>query len=364
MKKLLLSLIIFAMITQSATSQNMNINILKQIDFIQVIRDNNINAEYPIAFSLNTKCYAIAYDKKQDRRHHWGKVLFHNPNVTKPTQIFEFKKPERESGQISDLAYSSDGKIIAIGRLFDITLIDASSGKVLQTFPTEPIREESNETKPIPTDVNGLPIVDVTLSAMQPAGGLNFSPDGKKLLAYAGSTVNIWNVEDGKLLKRFEGEECIDVDSFNPTFSPDGKTFAVRCDQKNGSNIKIIDTQNYHTVKILKEHDNSIISLVFSPSGNLLASSSAKKCVIKVWNVDSGNIIKEFEGNRDEIVVYIDKNTMVTLDDDSEYMYILKTWSLKDGKVVRVQKLSEYLKERVPSIEDALKQLPVIPSGL
>jgi len=351
MKKFLVSLIALTMITQSNTNQDMNTHILQQIKVVRVKRANNKINEYPIVFSLDRKQYAIAYDKTENRRY-WGEVLFSNLNAIKDTTIFSFKKPEENVYQIGGLAYSPDGKMIAIGRRYDITLIDAFSGKVLQTLPTKPtisIEEEQVETDPF---------ADGEMGA---AGSLNFSPDGKKLLGYAGGTVNIWSIEDGKFLKIFQDKECYYSDSFTPIFAPNGKTFALQCHHNYGFSIKIIDTQNYHTVKILKEHDNSIISLVFSPSGNLLASSSAKKGVIKVWNVDSGNMIKEFEGNRDEIVVYIDKNTMVTLDDDSEYMYILKTWSLKDGKVVRVQKLSEYLKELVPSIGDALKQLPVKP---
>ena len=130
-----------------------------------------------------------------------------------------------------------------------------------------------------------------------PSKSLHFSPDGKKLLGYADHTINIWSLEDGKFLKRFDDDECRYIDSYNtPIFSPDGKTFAIYCKHPTDSSktIKIIDSKNYRTQKVL--NSGSVSMMVFSPSGNLLASSSGID-TIKIWNIESGKRIKELKVN-------------------------------------------------------------------
>ncbi|MEA2029062.1 MAG: hypothetical protein U9N49_08815, partial [Campylobacterota bacterium] len=189
MKNFLLSFIALTMIAHSGTSKEMDRNILEKIKvfLVEPSYDNSFNHKSPIAFSRDRKRFVIGYDtikrnKDGYNEHSFYKVLLYNPDAAKPTQILNFNKSLDNDFQIGGFTYSPDDKMIAIGKEDDITLIDASSGKVLQTLPTLP---DNYQPRKIDTTALKYGVPYDQLPGMSPEGppsNLHFTPDGTRLI--------------------------------------------------------------------------------------------------------------------------------------------------------------------------------------
>jgi WD40 repeat protein len=174
--------------------------------------------------------------------------------------------------QAAALAWSKDGKVLAIGTYQMVKLVDPATGAVL--------RELKGHT-------------DVVHS-------VQFSPD-QKLLAAAGGPpaqqgeVKIWDVASGNLVRTITGHSDY---IYSAAWSPDGKKLATASYDKL---IKLWDTENGNELKTLKDHADAVYAVAFNPAGTLLASGSADRS-IKVWDVNTGRRIYTLTGHND--VVY------------------------------------------------------------
>ena len=85
-------------------------------------------------------------------------------------------------------------------------------------------------------------------------------------------------------------------------FSPDGKLLATGCGEPSRSGqIKLWDAQTGQLVREIKDaHSDTVLSLEFSPDGTLLASGSSDRFA-KVFDVESGKLMKTFEGHSDHV---------------------------------------------------------------
>ncbi|MGC9526252.1 MAG: eIF2A-related protein [Limnospira sp.] len=124
---------------------------------------------------------------------------------------------------------------------------------------------------------------------------VSFSPDGEFLaLAYPemgnGNTgaVDLWS-RQGELLQSWE-ESAWDV-----SFHPDSKTIAVASENK----IQLL-SRDGKKLGTLEGHTENVTSVIFSPSGRNLISTSLDKTV-KVWDINKKEIIQIWEGHVDEI---------------------------------------------------------------
>jgi WD40 repeat protein len=159
---------------------------------------------------------------------------------------------------IGALAYSPDGKLLALGGFKEVRLVEPQSGKVVGTLPGE--------------------AEDVRAVA--------FSPDGKLLAAAGGlparsGEVKIWDVEKRAELRTMQGHaDCI----YAVEFSPDGKSIATSSYDKL---IKLWDVESGKEIRTLKDHIDAVYALAFTPDGKRLVSASADRGV-KIWDVASG----------------------------------------------------------------------------
>ena len=108
---------------------------------------------------------------------------------------------------------------------------------------------------------------------------LDISPDDTTLtVAFIGSSV-FWlmDAENGSLLETFTGHTYRVI---SVVFSPDGEMIA------SGSRDKTIGLWNLDGTLIhkLETHTDAINSIAFSPNGNTLASASDDKTII-LWGV-------------------------------------------------------------------------------
>ena len=159
---------------------------------------------------------------------------------------------------VGSIAYSPDGKLLAVGGYKDVRLMDAASGKAVATLSGH---------------------ADLVRSVV-------FSADGKWLAAAGGlparsGEIKIWDVESHQLLRTVEGhKDCI----YSVAASPDGKIVASASYDKL---IKLWDVATGKELRTLKDHIDAVFAVAFSPDGKRLASGSQDRTV-KVWDVASG----------------------------------------------------------------------------
>ncbi|MDQ6707706.1 MAG: hypothetical protein M3Z85_17230 [Acidobacteriota bacterium] len=160
--------------------------------------------------------------------------------------------------QIGALAYSPDGKVLALGTFQEVRLADPMTGATIAT-----LKGHEGEVRAIA-----------------------FSPDGKLLAAAGGlpaqwGQVKIWDVEKRAELRAIKGHsDCI----YAVAFAPDGKSVASSSYDKL---IKLWDVDTGNEIRTFKDHIEPVYALVFTPDGKRLISGAADRSV-KVWDAATG----------------------------------------------------------------------------
>jgi WD40 repeat protein len=152
-------------------------------------------------------------------------------------------------GLAEGLAYSPDGRRLAVASGLGVYLYDA---------------ESLAETRFISTEVIAMRVA--------------FSPDGR-LLASASSdnTVKLWDIQDRREIRTFSGH---DSSVLSMAFSPDGRMLASAF----YTTIKLWDAETGRELRTLSGHASCVNSLAFAPSGLTLASGSCDGTV-RLWGV-------------------------------------------------------------------------------
>jgi len=160
--------------------------------------------------------------------------------------------PEKPSarlgkGTIEKIAYTPDGKLLAVAGSVGVWLYDAVN-------LTEVGLLES------PTGLSSLAI----------------SPDGNTIAA--GSNSNqfyLWDLETKRQIGQLE-----EVWSFD--FSPDGETIALG----KRNDIRLWDVETQQQVGMCEGHTDNVLSLDFSSDGNTLASAS-RDGTVRLWDMET-----------------------------------------------------------------------------
>ncbi len=160
--------------------------------------------------------------------------------------------------QIFDLAYSPDGRVLALAGYREVRLIDAATRQQLATLAGH----------------------------ASTVRALVFSRDGRLLAAAGGlparsGEVRIWDVAERKLLHTFRGHsDCI----YGVAFSPTGETIATASYDKL---VKLWDVATEKEIRTYKDHIDAVYAVAFTPDGKRLISGAADRTV-KIWNVATG----------------------------------------------------------------------------
>ncbi len=181
-------------------------------------------------------------------------------------------------GVISDIAYSSDGKTVAVASSLGISIRQSDTLDELSYVET-----------------GGIYVYNVA-----------FSPDGKSIAAgLDDKTAKIWNISDGSLLKTFEGHTGY-VRSV--AFSPDGTMLATGSGDKTANVWNISDGSIVTTVK---GHTLLITAVLFSPDGQFIFTGSADGTVRKT-QISDGTMARAFGANWIyDMALSADGNTLV-----------------------------------------------------
>lgn len=215
-------------------------------------------------------------------------------------QTIEEGKTTRTRGRIRNIVFSPDGhKLIYSASKGDIRIganiyiWDVETGKKIRQL------EMKSNIHSINVSPDGLflgisfsqgyvELLDMTtghlLDSMEPVkrglqSELIFSPDGKVFVVGTNhpGKIRIWDMEKRSFIYAFEDFMKLVISKM--TFSPSGQILAVMA----WNQVKLINVRT-GDIEVLGSHTIPLESIVFSPSGNLLASSQTTHGNVLLWD--------------------------------------------------------------------------------
>jgi WD40 repeat protein len=162
---------------------------------------------------------------------------------------------------------------------------------------------------------------------------LAFGPEGDYLVTGGFGPISIWDMANGFEQMRIEQDEII----YSLCLSPDGSRLATG---DNEGNLRIWDIDSGTELNLKKmKHDGWINSVAFSSNGKLLASASADKTA-RIWDASTGEEITRIEHNDTVISVCFspDDTRLATVSDDKTRVYQLNNQDLINETCCRLTK--------------------------
>ncbi|MEJ2598197.1 MAG: hypothetical protein P8Z00_07665, partial [Anaerolineales bacterium] len=157
-----------------------------------------------------------------------------------------------DTRQIEALAFSPDGKQLAVDSGYNIFLIDASSGAIKRILPSD-------------HDIHQL----------------TFSPAGPWLAADNA----IYNLKDGSRVQTFRTFNPADIQAI--AYSPDGQVLAITT----GSTISLVDVDTGLVLQELVANGVNIRCLKFDPAGRKVVAATDDDR-LWVWEVITGDVLQ------------------------------------------------------------------------
>jgi WD40 repeat protein len=216
-----------------------------------------------------------------------------------------------EGGVVTDLAFSPDGRSLAVARVGDqVRIWDVATHRRRRTLPTMSMDTGlafSPDGKVLAVADQGPAIVLWHSDTGEKLGTLEcpgrrfirvaYSPDGRTLAATSkDDTVMLWDVPTARVRDTREGH-CISPNAL--AFSPDGRTLAF---VGPGGSIHAWDVERGRVRTNLTAQASRILSLqgvnvsiAFAPDGKVLASHGGFDPVARIWDVDEGRLLGTIE---------------------------------------------------------------------
>ena len=244
---------------------------------------------------------------------------------------------------VYDLMFSPDGQTLISRNEYGIYLSNINTKNIVKSELRQMITGHHSDAKSVAFSPDGQTIVSGHRDSLQmwnsttgkiklrfketfyqsDIQSVAFSPNGKVIASlspdYTYLDVNLWNAASGGHIVAFNGQgENNRKDSSRPytrniAFSPDGKNLVsgsldnlVRMwDVKIAISNSHIDPFRERIsgiqTAVFKGHTDHILSVAFSPDGQVLASGSSDK-TIRLWDVNKREHIATLEGHTEEVL--------------------------------------------------------------
>ncbi len=210
--------------------------------------------------------------------------------------------------RLSAAKFSPDGKLIVTSlRTEDLRLYDTETGNEVRRFApnlagTEVVFSPDGKTvassNPIDENDSAIRLWDVATGKLvqtlqghaKSAIRVAYSPDGKMLLSSGlDEVVILWDLETGKEIQRLGEKEGID----GVAFSPDGR-FALGATYYKKS-ILMFEIPSGKVIREFVGHPRAPGAVSFLPDGKHFVSTS-EDGTARLWDVETGETLKEFRG--------------------------------------------------------------------
>jgi WD40 repeat protein len=157
----------------------------------------------------------------------------------------------------------------------------------------------------------------------------NFSPDLKLIAVDTFHVMNIWQVDNGKLLNKVPG--------YSGVFSPDG-SFFVTASTSLPVTLSVWRTRDWNLQSSFDIGELSVSELAISPDMSNLAivfrEPSRPQWQLQVWKTDDGTLLHNLEGHTDyiESIAYSPDGKILASGGADQ---TVRLWQMKDGHLLK-----------------------------
>jgi WD40 repeat protein len=206
-----------------------------------------------------------------------------------------FQPQLTDQDKLHGVAFTPDGKALAVGGYAAALLVDVSTGKPVRTFAGQgrdvlfvavsPDGARLVSSAQAFDSRSWLRLVSVCIWDMASGkklrqinledgeyGSFTLAPDGKTFTLFGGSDLQLWETATGKLVRRFLLTE---FQVRAAVLSPDGRTLAAAVDRApDQTELLLLETSTGEVRGRLGDTQRVVTALAFAPDGRRLASAS------------------------------------------------------------------------------------------
>ena len=239
------------------------------------------------------------------------------------------------------LAYSPDGRQLAVSQGASLLLWNANTGQLQQTLightnGSRPLVFSSDSSTLVSNSWDGTIgfwNIETGARRLTIEGHFNFrattlSPNGKTVATLHEDDIFFWNTQNGQFNKVLDGV----WGSNRLVYSPDGKTLAIDT-WNDGPQIHLLNARTGQSKRILRLEGDGASSIAFSPNSKTLASGSWDG-TIRVWNTQNGKLQRTLSGHTESITTLVfspDGKTLASGSWDST----IRLWTPQTGQLQR-----------------------------